>query len=212
MQENPLPDGGAEARTAARTNLFMTAALYWGDSVHDVKIRDLSETGAQIESSVFPPVGCETTLIRGPLSVWGHVTWRTERRCGLHFSSQISVGKWMASPVNREQQQRIDQLIAVVKAGADPRAIPALGGAAAEVGIADDLTRVSRLLESLGNALATDPAIAIRHGAALRNLDIAVQKLAALAEATRVDVPNSADKLNRLAELRASCAAALQAT
>ena len=91
------------------------------------------------------------------------MTWCTERRCGLHFSSQISVQDWMANPVNREQR-RVDRAVAVVKAGAVPlaRRRPPRREARPVLPMADDLRQVSRLLELLGDALASDPALVSR--------------------------------------------------
>lgn len=184
-------------------------------------IRDLSATGAQIETTLLPDVGSAIILARGYLAIQGHVTWCTERRCGLHFSSRISVQDWMANPVNREQQ-RVDHIVRAVKAGAVPLAARALAyapactpapaletpGTASEVA---DLARVSQLLESLGDALASDPAIVGKHGTALQSLDIAMQTLTALAETMQADAPDQAACRARLAELRTSCAQALQA-
>lgn len=221
VQENLLPNGEAGARAAARVNLFMAATLHASGVETAVMIRDLSAIGAQIETSVTPPVGSAVILTRGQLAIQGHVTWCAARRCGLHFSARISVQDWMANPVNREQQ-RVDHIVQAVKAGAGPLAArPHLGppvctpapvfegpGTAAEVA---DLARVSQLLENLGDALASDPEIVAKHGTALQTLDIAMQTLTALAEAMQAHGPDRVACAARLAELRTSCAQALQA-
>jgi hypothetical protein len=209
MQENTLPSGGPEARVAVRVNLFMAATLHASGTEIPVKIRDLSATGAQIESAVLPDVGSAITLARGRLSVQGRVTWSVERRCGLQFTARISVQDWMANPVNR-QQQRVDHVVASVKAGAVPLVAPVPRVAGAACGVAEDLMRVSQLLESLGDALANDPAIIAQHGTALQNLDIAMQTLTALAETTQKDSAAESASIARLDELRASCAEALR--
>lgn len=213
MQDNPQPngvaDGVADVRADARTNLFMSATLHAADIATPVKIRDLSAAGAQVESSLLPAIGAAITLARGRLSVRGHVTWSTERRCGLHFTSHISVPDWMANPVNREQR-RVDHIVAAVKAGAVPLAAVSHEEDRPADPTADDLKHVSRLLESLGDALASDPAIVTRHGTALQNLDIAIQTLTALAEAARGEAPRDGESLARLTELRTSCAQALR--
>ena len=218
MQDNSLPDnfpGGAEqARAAVRVNLFMAAMLHASGVETAVKIRDLSAAGAQIESPLLPDVGSPMTLTRGRLSVQGQVAWCTERRCGLKFSSNVSVPDWMANPVNREQQ-RVDHVVALVKAGAVPLAprasVPAPPVAATANRVAEDLRRVSQLLENLGDTLASDPAIVAGHGTLLQNLDIAMQTLIALAETMQANPPAAAESVARLDELRTSCAQALQA-
>ena len=209
MQENSLPDGRVEARATLRTNLFMAATLHAANVTTPIKIRDLSIAGAQIETSLLPDVGSAVTLVRGRLSVHGHVAWCAGRRCGLHFSSQISVQDWMTNTVNQEQQ-RVDHVVAMVKAGAVPLAPPASRGAGQAEGVADDLKRVSQLLECLSEALASDPAVIAQHGITLQNLDIAMQTLTVLAEAMQADAPDAAVTAARLNELRSSCAQALR--
>src|SRR5688572_18679488 len=175
MHDNPVSDSDHDARSEGRTNLFLAATMHAGGNATAVKIRDLSPIGAQVESSTFPEVGSAMTLARGHLSVQGQVSWSTQRRCGLRFSNRISVQEWMASPANLEQQ-RVDHAVAAVKAGAVPIAAPAHRFASAQ-GLADDLARVSRLLEKLGDALASDPALVTEYGIPLQNLDIAMQTL-----------------------------------
>ncbi len=204
-------DGELNGRVDPRTNLFMAATVISGERSIAVKIRDLSSSGAQVEGREFPEVGSAMTLVRGRLSVRGHVTWSAERRCGLHFTKRISVSGWMASPVNGEQQ-RVDHVVAVVKAGAVPKATPGHPHPPAVEGLADDLRRVSKLLETLGDDLASDPAIVTGHGVMLQNLDIALQTLTVLAETVGSgEDPGDAVNRVRLDDLRISCDQALGA-
>lgn len=209
MREDAPPDGAAEVRAIARTHLFMAATLHAADAAHPVKIRDLSAAGAQIEGSMLPKVGSEVTLARGRSSVQGHVTWCAGRRCGLQFDTQISVPDWIANQHNR-QQQRVDQVVNEAKAGAGQFDIAAQPNAITPLLTADDLRRVSRLLEVLGDALAADPTFVAKHGLQLQNLDIALQILAVMAETIESDDVGYAAGLARLAELRISCAEALR--
>ena len=199
----------AEARAAPRTNLFMAATLQWADASTAVKIRDLSALGAQIESSLPLETGAEVTLVRGALRAGAQVTWSRERRCGLRFTSPISVHDWMGNPAH-QAQQRVDHLVAAVKAGALPPTKLAKPEAQAADGLADDLRRIRRLLDKLADALASDATTVAKHGAELQNLDIAVQTLAALAEAAQPDAPAGAAGTARLSELRTSCLEALR--
>jgi hypothetical protein len=186
----------------------MAAILHAADATTPVKIRDLSAVGAQIETSLHLQVGSAVTLVRGGHRVHGQVTWSNERRCGFKFSSPISVSDWMANPAHRAQQ-RVDHLVAVVKAGAVPLAIPANHDAEAPDELADDLRRVARLLNNLGDALANDAALVAQHGVELQNLDIALQTLTALAEMVQPGATPGAGRA-RLGELRTSCLEALR--
>ncbi|HUE80444.1 MAG TPA: PilZ domain-containing protein [Sphingomicrobium sp.] len=206
--------GELDGRVEPRTNLFMAATLLSGGREIVVKIRDLSTSGAQIEGCDFPEVGSVMILVRGGLRVRGHVTWSTERRCGLHFSTHISVPNWMASPVNREQQ-RVDHAVAAVKAGAVPTATASDPRALAVDELVEDLKRVAKLLEMLGDAFAGDLEIVTRHGVMLQNLDIALQTITALAASVctadfRCDSGDSVSRV-RLEDLRVSCDQALGA-
>lgn len=203
-----VPGAPKQARAAVRVNLFMAATLHASGIDTAVKIRDLSADGAQIESPLIPEAGSPMTLARGQLAVAGHVTWRTERRCGLKFSSKVSVRDWMANPVNREQE-RVDHAVAAAKAGVVPL-VSATPHATAPEGIAEDLARLSRLLESLGEAFASDPAVVAKHGIAMQNFEIVVQTLTALADTARPGAIVDVAKIDRLKELRTSCREALR--
>lgn len=209
MHEEKHPERPAEARATARTNLFMAATLQTNDDTCPVTIRDLSPLGAQVESSLRLEIGAEVTLSRGHMGIQAHVTWAKNRRCGLRFDSPISVQDWMASPVSH-QQQRVDRVVAVVKSGALPPKMPVEPPATTPEHAAQDLQRVSRLLEMLGDELASDPTVVAKHGIHLQNLDIALQTLTAIAGAIRSKGPADAANIARLDELRVSCAEALQ--
>ncbi len=146
----------------------------------------MSFNGALVESGVMPEVGALVQLVRGSLIVHGLVVWAVDGRCGLKFSGSVDVQQWRAAPANSEQQ-RVDDVVSLVKAGAVPLPVAPLGEPdrrddAPERGeeIADDLRRVSELLDDLGGALAGDADVVTRHGTALQNLDIAMQMIAAV--------------------------------
>lgn len=190
-------------------NLFMAATIHAADGAHPAKIRDLSAVGAQLESPFIPEVGSVITLARGSRKVRGKVTWCAGGRFGLQFASPISVPEWMANPLNR-QQQRVDQVVAAVKDGSIPSEISDERADLTSTLIAEDLTRVSQLLEILGDALAGDQTIITKHGIPLQNLDIALQTLVTLADMVAPEGAERGENLERLAELRISCAEALR--
>jgi hypothetical protein len=189
--------GGVESRASARTNLFLAATLGSAGANHPVKIRDLSATGARIETSVALKVGAAVTLVRGGLSIDARVGWRAERFCGLSFAAPVSIEDWMANPVNLDRQ-----------------AVPpvAVGGGVATPfhrpeqhaeSIAEELTRVSRWLEAFGHTLAKDPQVVFKHGTQLFSLGLAARSLAALAEAIQAE-NHSASSASR-AKLASQC-------
>jgi hypothetical protein len=146
----------------------------------------MSGTGALVEGGVVPGVGALVQLIRGSLIVHALVAWSAAGRCGLRFSGTVDVHQWRAAPANREQQ-RVDEVVRLVKAGAVPLPVPPLDRPGrtklpSEPGrqLSDDLRRACELLEDLGAVLAGDSDIVMLHGPKLQNLDIAMQIIAAV--------------------------------
>lgn len=205
----------ADARGADRASIYLAASLYCDGSPSPVKIRNISATGALLESGVVPSVGALVQLVRGRLIVHGLVIWSAEDRWGLKFSGSVDVQEWRASPSNIEQQ-RVDEVVRLVRAGAVPFPAPPPAHSRNPDEAADpaaqrsaDLRRVSDLLEDLADALAGDAEVVARHGPVLQNLDIAMQVLAAVdgMSAGRGDP----DDCEKMAGLRRSVDQALQA-
>ena len=69
--------------------------------------------------------------------------------------------------------------------------------------LAEELEYTRRLLEQLGEALATDGLIVARHGASLQNVDIMGQVLGHLANVVRSSAPLVAAQRIGMAELKA---------
>jgi hypothetical protein len=174
----------------------------------------MSASGALVEGAVLPSVGSLVQLIRGELIVHALVAWSAESRCGLKFSGSVDTRQWRASPVNTEQE-RVDEIVRLVKAGAVPLPVPPLAQfdprTDPEPGpqLSGDLRRASELLDELGAALASDPEVVTRHGPKLQNLDIAMQVIAAVETiiAGRSDLNSDGPKL---LALRRSADQALQ--
>jgi hypothetical protein len=187
-QETPCPGDGtaADSRAAPRSSFYLTAGLYWDGSYSPVKIRNMSASGALIEAGAAPGAGSLVQLVRGTLIAHALVAWSAEGRCGLRFSGRVDVQQWRVNPSSAEQQ-RVDEVVRLVKAGAVPLPVPPLSDAdmcteTADGGehLARDLRRAAQLLDLLGDALANDAAVVERHGSSLQNLDIATQVLAAV--------------------------------
>jgi hypothetical protein len=114
----------------------------------------------------------------------------------------------MAPPAN-PGQQRVDHIVAAVKGGVLPLVAPADHQSGTTHQFAEDLRRISSLLEGLGNEFASDNEIVTKHATRLQDLDIAFQAVAALADALEGDVPTP-DMTCRLDNLRASCEEAVR--
>ncbi|HEU5285078.1 MAG TPA: hypothetical protein VFU20_01040 [Sphingomicrobium sp.] len=190
MEDKAVQAGAAETRAAARTNLFLAASLLSAGVAHPVRIRDLSAWGARVETAVVPEVGTEVRLVRGRLSIACLVTWSAEHFFGLRFASPVSVLEWMTHRVVQERRRIDDLAVANRDTAAEVAAARLETEKAARA--ARDLSRVSRLLESLGEALAGDPQVVARHGVKLHTLGLAMQTLAALAETIQASARDGA--------------------
>ena len=205
----------SNGRSASRTNMFIAATLVWGKHRNPAKVRNMSATGALVESPVVPAPGTRVLLVRGSFSADGSVVWADRNRCGLHLTTAIDVRSWLAPPANVEQQ-RVDQVVAIVKAGAVPLPVKRATGShgssqlLSSEQLTQDLALVSKLIEDLGDDLASDPATLMRHAAKLQNIDIAMQMLAALCTEMRAEEPGSGAHVPRLEDLRTSCGQALR--
>lgn len=204
-----MAEPALEARSSPRSNMFLAAVLAAAGSPVPVKIRNMSITGALVEGATLPEARSQVRLIRGSLSVAAQVAWAAEGRCGLRFSSLVSIREWLAPPSNREQK-RVDEAVRLVKAGAIPLHVGAEAHDATlphELGA--DLRRVWRLLESHCGDILGDPEAIARHGERLQDLDIVVQTIAAVADMLVGDA-DERSAASRLQNLRVSLRQALE--
>ena len=169
----------------------------------------MSSDGALAEGVDVPQAGSEVRLVRGSLAASATVAWSAQGRCGLHFSSPVSVREWLAPPANQDQQ-RVDDAVRLLKAGAIPLAPEAVAAKSAnQDGLGSDLKSIARLLELLTEHLAGNEATVLAHADDLPDLDIAVQTLNVFANSLTDDA-DEASMQARLANLRVSYRRALE--
>lgn len=78
-----------DAREAERHSVLLSARLQCGADSVAVRLRNISRTGARIESAVLPPVGSIVRFIRGDLAVSARVVWAGRTTLGLEFREAI---------------------------------------------------------------------------------------------------------------------------
>jgi len=198
--------------------MFIAATLYWDQHREPVKVRNMSLTGALVEAQIVPATGTEVHLVRGSFRAEGRVMWADKNRCGVHLAAQVNVRDWLAPPTNSEQQ-RVDQIVALVKAGAVPLPTgtftgkgerPELPASLTSDQLTHDLGLVSQLIEDLGDDLASEPETLMNHATKLQNLDIAMQMLAAICSELSADDGGDGSRMARIEDLRTSCDQALR--
>lgn len=179
-----------------------------------VKVRNLSSTGALIETPIAPVEGTTVHLLRGPLIAEGTVIWSSSKRCGLRFSSEVSLKDWLAAPA-AVHQQRVDEMVALAKAGqlsGPPELAVSQDVARAarlQADVQGDLEAVIALLQDLENDVASSSETVARHGMKLQNLDLAMQMLRAMSAETAPDSTRVSVSSAKLKDLRVACATAL---
>ena len=176
-----------------RKNLMLAARIEAAEVSAPVRIRNLSEGGAMIDGAALPEVGSTLVLTRLELSVQATVVWTRDGRCGLRLANRIVVDDWIAG-VRRTRttgnlgQLRVDQIQAAVRSGAAlpvdsaPHAAPMIEASALDRRIAGELAKLKQTLDEIGEALADDVDILMRHEETLQRFDIAVQTIQYLAD------------------------------
>lgn len=167
----------AEIRAETRTHLFLVAILSSGTAVTTVRIRNLSASGALIESSELPPVGAPISIRRASLAADGVVVWRSANQAGVAFNANLYVSDWL--PKNsRATQCTVDELIYNVKNchndQSDQRR-PALPPASHNADFAE-LTSLRCDLVTLADRLVQDVVLVATHPE-IQLLDVAIQKI-----------------------------------
>ena len=202
--------GGGEQRRAPRSNLFLAASIEADGVNAPVRIRNLSATGALLESPAFPPIGSQVTLKRQKVEIVAEIVWVALPRAGVRFRGTISVPDWIAGKESEPKfgQARIDAIQAAVRSGEVPEAsetAPAgeMSAIPLDDRLAEEVAHVRRLLEEVSGTLIGDSAVVERHAEVLQTFDVVDQILGHLARIMTADDREAAARSVGMAELRA---------
>lgn len=160
----------SDNRSEGRSNVFLAATLSAGARQIPVRIRNISTRGALIEGSGLPSAGSQIGLMRGPLSIAGHLAWEGNRAAGLNFDSEIVVADWVRGS-GHGGQQRVDQVVAALRASSKIPAAPP------EESQSASLAAISAALERICERLASHPGMSIELGEELVEIDTIAQIL-----------------------------------
>lgn len=197
---NSNQESASDQRAATRASLYLAASLYFDGASAPVKIRNISSTGALLECPIALPAAALVQLVRGSLIVHGLIAWSQAGEVGIKFFGSIDVDQWRMAPRNAEQQ-RVDDIVKLVKAGAVPLPVSEPCSLPSDLGaLSVDLRRASELLGNLGDRLAKDGIVVALFPAELQNLDIAMQVIDAVGVilAAESDGPMDAMKFENL--------------
>lgn len=91
--ESQMKDAGdPDARARKRIHVFLPAAIESDDGEHQVKLRNLSQGGAQIETEALLESGESLLFKRGLFTLFATVIWTAGNRAGLRFDTEIDEG------------------------------------------------------------------------------------------------------------------------
>ena len=164
-----------EARSAPRTHLFVAASLLSDAGSAPVNIRNMSQTGALIDSPVIPEVGSAVVLKRGSLQIAGRVAWKAEQKGGVAFCSATCVSDWMSRKAG-SGQERVDRIVSDFKAGGPACGLAAGADATNGNSFVTELQALRTELTQLGNSLIGDVILIATHPE-IQTIDISLQRI-----------------------------------
>jgi hypothetical protein len=84
-----IADDGAARRGNQRRRVMLTARLSTSASSEQVRLRDVSATGARVEGRNLPSLGAPVLLTRGNFSAYGHLVWKSGEAGGVQFDESL---------------------------------------------------------------------------------------------------------------------------
>ena len=150
----------------------------------NVRVRDISGSGALIEDDDLPPVGERVKLRRGELRATGTVVRREGKQAGIQFERPVNAIEWL--PNKARSQLMVDIAFETIKPrfeGGPPTANTAANGRTEASALPsspttrDELEGIADMLDALADRMSEDPVIIASYLEKLQVLDIASQKL-----------------------------------
>lgn len=81
--------GTTQNRRSRRSHMLMTATLDFSGRAVDVRLRNLSADGAQVEGNQLPVEGTELLFRKGELAVAGSIIWTNGKQAGIRFEHDL---------------------------------------------------------------------------------------------------------------------------
>src|SRR5215203_3866260 len=81
--------GPTQNRRSRRSHLLMAATLEVSGRAINVKLRNLSAEGAQVEGEHIPVEGTDLLFRKGELAVAGSIIWTKGKQAGIRFVHEL---------------------------------------------------------------------------------------------------------------------------
>jgi hypothetical protein len=170
-------EGGRDLREAARSNVFLAAALYWEVGQSAVRVRNFSEGGALLDGKELPSKGTGAELRRGSLTARCEIAWANGNLRGVRFERVVSVSTWVGKQ-GSAGQTGVDEAIASIRAGQPPARFGSERGNETLDSIAIELARICE-------KLSATPKMTLEFGEELIRLDALTHRLFAASKVYR---------------------------
>lgn len=186
MENSLAPRDMSQAyeRSHQRKAMFVTANLSSSGMTGNVRVRNISDSGALIEADTLPPVGERVKLRKGELSATGTIIRREGKQAGIRFERLVNAIDWL--PNKAHSQLMVDIAFETIKPrfeGGPPTANAAANARAEAIALPsspatrDELEGIADMLDALADRMSEDPVILASYLDKLQVLDIASQKL-----------------------------------
>ena len=201
---------GDQRSVQHRSRVMLAATIVTSGFSVDVRIRNLSRSGALIEGDSMPPAGSTIEVLRNFQSVRAQVVWSKPNRCGVKFDEPVVIEEWVGSTLRapaqppgaplRDPEERTG--------GPLPAWLVAEGSAAGSEDrlsrrMGEEIAYIGRLIETVGMDLTGNPAFVHRHATSLQNCRRAAALLDEIAQVLLADDRLKAAGTIRTAELKA---------
>ena len=74
-----------QPRATGRNRVLWVATVLTPEGAHTVRVRNLSETGAQVTAERALPAGCDAIFQHGSEFVAARIAWSNEGEAGIQF-------------------------------------------------------------------------------------------------------------------------------
>ena len=177
-----------------RSKVMLAAVVVVDFDWIDVRIRDLSRSGALLEGNIALPVGKSVEVKRNDHIVPGEVVWSSGNRCGVAFASKIVIEDWVGASLPAAKEPAS---LSIVGDSPMPSVDPlrASGPAAQRLEaqlprrVGEEIAYVQRLIETIALDLTSSPAGTHRHAGSIQNCRQARQLLGDLANILLAEDP-----------------------
>ena len=177
-----------------RSKVMLAAVIVVNFDWIDVRIRDLSRSGALIEGNLAIPVGTSVEVKRNEHSVPGEVVWSSGNRCGVAFATKIVIEDWVGASLPAAREPASLSIVGDNSTTSVDR-LPASGPAAQRLEailprrVGEEIAYVQRLIETIVVDLNSSPAGAHRHAGSIQSCRQARQLLGDLANILLAEDP-----------------------